>query len=196
MITQIAGSEDALKYSRESLFDLERMDDDTYRIAMQGALPFGWERHLTLGLSIMNINILWGSAKRLTRSQWQGELIVEPLYGHVDMVNLDINEVLKRGRSMCKREKFVPSLTNFELRDCMKDNGTLYASVKGEDTLGFLAGLFTKFDSCMLFPVKLDIGTSGGMINDEFHLIGAAGMKVSETMKKSAEEALTSLLKK
>lgn len=76
------------------------------------------------------------------------------------------------------------------MEHCIKDNGSFYVTIEGEDQLGFLAAMFNCFADCLLFPWELDVSTSGSRVRDTFHLMGAAGIAVTEDMKIQLSRAL------
>ena len=150
-----------------------------HRIEFHGNLPLGWAGSLAQGLANRSVNILSGYARRISMSQWIGEITVESDGAAASVSDIDFKSIVNERLDM-SHQRLV--LADFSIRECFKANGSVYVVVEGHDQLGFLAGVLKKFISCSLFPWEFSIKTENRYISDRFHLMGPSGMHVSPRM--------------
>lgn len=167
------------KRSEKHTFKIMPLLSGKHKIKFHGNLPWGWAGSLAQGLANRRINILSGNAKRISMSQWIGEMTVESGGASASMFDMDFTAIINERLDMSPQRLV---LADFSIRTCFKANGSVYVVVEGQDQLGFLAGVLKKFTSCSLFPWEFSIKTENGYIADRFHLMGASGMNVTTQM--------------
>jgi hypothetical protein len=168
----------ATRRSEKQTFKIMPLLSGKYKIEFYGNLPLGWAGSLAQGLANRRVNILSGYAKRISMSQWIGEIMVES-DAAASLPAIDFKTIVNERLDMA-HQRLV--LADFRIRECFKANGSVYVEVDGQDQLGFLAGVLKKFMSCCLFPWEFSIKTEDGYISDSFHLMGTSGIHVSPQM--------------
>jgi len=168
----------ATRRSEKQTFNIIPLLSGKHKIEFYGNLHLGWAGSLAQGLANKRVNILSGYAKRVSMSQWIGEIIVES-DAAASVPAIDFKTIINERLDMT-HQRLV--LDNFSIRECFKANGSVYVEVKGQDQLGFLSGVLKKFISCCLFPWEFSIKTENGHISDSFHLMGTSGIHVSDQM--------------
>jgi hypothetical protein len=168
----------ATRRSEKQTFQIIPLSSGKHKIEFYGNLPLGWAGSLAQGLSDRRINILSGYAKRISMSQWIGEIMVES-DAAARVPAIDFKTIINEKLDMT-HQRLV--LADFRIKECFKANGSAYVEVEGQDQLGFLSGVLKKFISCCLFPWEFSIKTENGYISDSFHLMGTSGIHVSDQM--------------
>jgi hypothetical protein len=172
----------------EQIFSVTELPSGLCKITFRGNLPLGWAGSLAHGLSDKKINILSGYAKRITVSTWEGELVIDPVHSAANIPDVDFSRLLNKG--MDRATALQLPITTFIVKECFRENGSLYVEINGHDQVGFLAAVLKRFASCGLYPWHFSILTRKNNVYDKFHLMGPAGVKASKGTMSSLEHKL------
>ena len=182
------GSGDASIRSRSPRFVVEGASDGSFELRFSGAFRLGWLGRLGAALSRRHVNVTEGRAEKNNDGHWSGSLRLESSARH------ELNEF--DWDALCDEEVAGPAeaalrITHFSLRRGGKRS--LELSVQAYDDLGFLSSLLRRLGFLGLFPEKIDVRTTLGVVDDSFVLSGLGG-EISDTVEQALFASLQRLV--
>jgi hypothetical protein len=148
---------------------LERRARARRILRISGRLRPGWCGNLADGLAGRGIGIVRGHAVMVSAGTWHAEFELDCMRGTEptpEQLGCLLDTEARAGFT-------TPiELLGFRLEDSETRGGCLRLEVEGRDRVGFLAALLRRLAYFSLFPVELDLETSGERVQDRLWLRG------------------------
>ena len=160
-------------------FRVDRQADGGFLLHVIGKMPMDWVSNLTSGLAHNGLSISNAQISSRGGMTWHGHFSLTPAVhatppGQIDYILLV--------RSASSRALPAIVLDSFVLHPTTQHGGTLFLEIRGRDQLGFLGTLLNKLSFYSLFPVHMEIETTGSQLLDRFWLSGAGGGQACEAI--------------
>lgn len=172
-------------------FELQPNDSDGLTLTLWGDLGLGWLGRLSNALSRRGISIESVDAIRRADGSWFGALGISIARATVAPTELDYFALCSEGRdeTIALRE---PRLERFQIERTA--TGALELRLNAADAVGFLASVLDRCEFLGLFPERLKVTTSDGMIYDTLWLRGVAGNEPSSEAERALRAQFSRLL--
>jgi hypothetical protein len=169
-------------------FTLDHLFGTRYRITLRGGFFPGWIGSFTGRLADQGLNIISGSARKITPAIWFATFEFEAQPG-IDPRRIDFLKLAddKLDRSAPKAIQ----LDDFQV--VPNPDGCVSVHISGRDQLGLLGSLLKKFHLYMLFPNEVVVETTAGKVKDFFRLRGMGGSSPSRESLAALHDALQSM---
>jgi len=156
-------------------WDLSPSPSGASVLTLHGDLKPGWLGRLSSHLSYNKISIASGSAIKSSVLCWDAEFEIDVKYSDQDKLKgFDPLPAVMSTNDLTT----LPTLkiSDFQVERSTRHGGSAYVEICGKDCIGFLYRVLRVFSFYSLFPIELEISTSGVIANDRFWLkgIGAA----------------------
>lgn len=189
MLTATVPSIDNVSIPSRPGFTLEHLGGQRYRITLWGGFFPGWIGSFTGRFADRGLNIIGGSAKKVTPAVWHAVFEFEKEAG-IDVTKLDFLELADG-----KLDRTPPKAIRLDdYRIVANPDGCVSVHVSGRDQLGLLSSLLKKFHLYMLFPNEVAVQTAAGKVTDFFRLRGMGGVSPSREAMAALEDALRSMV--
>jgi len=180
---------DTLSTQSRPGFTLEPLGRQNYRITLWGGFCPGWIGSFTGRIADRGLNIISGSARKVTAAVWHAVFEFEATAG-IDVARINFLELADS--SLDRTPPKAISLDNF--RVVANLDGCLSVHISGRDQLGLLSSLLKKFHLYMLFPNEVAVATTAGRVTDFFRLRGMGGVSPSQEAMAALENALRAMV--
>jgi hypothetical protein len=161
------------------------------RLRLSGCLPTGWAGSLATGVAQAELSILRGFAERLAEGRWVADFelapTTSPVVDSLDFLALATTRPADASPSAI-------GLDRFYIDGSPDSGGSLFLEVRGQDRVGFLAGLLERLAFVSLFPEEMTIETRGRQVVDTFLLRGPAGQSPADSAQRALAEVLKDLV--
>ena len=157
--------------SARVLWNLSPSPSGASILTLHGDLKPGWLGRLSSHLSYNMISMTSGSARKSGSLCWDASFEIDVKYSDRDK--------LKEFDPLCavmaaNDLTILPTLkiSDFQVERSTRHGGSVYVEICGKDCIGFLYRVLRVFSFYSLFPIELEISTSGALANDRFWLKG------------------------
>lgn len=162
-------------------------------LTLNGDLKPGWLGRLSSHLSYNMISMTSGSARKSSALCWDASFEIDVRYSDRDK--------LKEFDPLCaviaaNDLTTLPTLklTDFQVERSTRHGGSVYVEICGKDCIGFLYRVLRIFSFYSLFPIELEISTSGLLANDRFWLKGIGSAVPAKEDMTALHERLAMML--
>lgn len=138
-----------------------------------------WVSNLASGLAHNGHSITTAQISSRGGMTWHGHFTLAPAVHATPPGQIDYNVLVRSASSTTLPAIAVDSFT---LHATTQHGGTLFLQVQGRDQLGFLGTLLNKLSFYSLFPVHMEIETTGSQLLDRLWLSGAGGGQACEAI--------------
>lgn len=170
-------------------FTLEPLGRLNYKITLRGGFFPGWIGSFTGRLADRGLNIVGGSARKITPAVWHAVFEFEATAG-ADVAKINFLELADS--SLDRTPPKAIRLDDYRL--VANPDGCVSVHISGRDQLGLLSSLLKKFHLYMLFPNEVAVATTAGRVTDFFRLRGMGGVSPSREAMAALENALRSMV--
>lgn len=160
-------------------FRIERQEEGGYRLHVLGRMPVDWVGNLASGLARNGLSITHGKVFREGAIGWHGHIALQSGFASTPPERIDYRQLVS---AEADRAATAISIDSFILRPTRENGGELFLEIKGDDQHGFLGAFLGRLSFYSLFPVYMEIETSGGWIHDRFWLTAIGGGRPAEVV--------------
>jgi hypothetical protein len=160
-------------------FRIERQQEGGYRLHVLGRMPIDWVGNLASGLARNGLSITRGKVFREGATGWHGHIALQSGFASTPPEGIDYRQLVC---AEADRADSVLCIDSFILRPTQENGGALFVEIKGEDQHGFLGAFLGRLSFYSLFPVHMEIETTGGWIHDRFWLTAIGGGRPADAV--------------
>ena len=174
-------------------FEIRRLRQGRCDLQLWGRLQPGWSGSLAEGLAQAGLSLENGFARKMGPMRWLAELELDGTGAKSDPLALNYLELAARPLPPGWRTPI--QLHSYRLDPSEKHGGSLYLELTGDDQVGFLGSLLTRFAFLSLFPEEMKIGTQEGRVHDRFFLTGIGRTPPLPSAREALDFRLRALLR-
>ena len=150
-----------------------RLGNNVCELRIQGFFAYPhWMVSLLSGLMESQIAVVTGKAVQDRQQQWDARFRLDFQRSKSSPENVPYIVLTQRRAASNFSEPL--RLTHFQIE--RRADQSMEVRLEGPDQLGFLGRLLCEMSLLALFPVEMDINTSGGNINDKIVFRGFGGL--------------------
>ena len=169
-------------------FTLEHLGGARHRIILRGGFFPGWIGSFTSRIAEQGLNIISGSARKITPATWLAMFEFEATPG-TDPNRIDFLKLADD-----KLDRTPPKAIHLEHFQIVPNpDGCVSVHISAHDQLGMLGSILKKFHLYMLFPNEVIVETAAGRVKDFFRLRGMGGASPSSEALSALQNALQSM---
>jgi hypothetical protein len=170
-------------------FTLEPLGRLNHRVTLWGGFAPGWIGSFTGQFADRGLNIIGGSARKVTPAVWHAVFEFEAT-ANVDVATINFLDLAER--SLDRTPPKAIRLDDY--RVVANQDGCVSVHISGHDQLGLLSSLLKKFHLYMLFPNEVAVATASGRVKDYFRLRGMGGVSPTREAVAALEDALHAMV--
>ncbi len=167
---------------------LSHLPNNTYALKIQGRFTHPhWMAFLFSGLSAAKVSVMSGHAAQ-DEAGWNAQWILD--FSRSDAAPESLDYVALALQRSTPTGTMAPTLTEYKI--ARRSDQSLEVHLQGPDQIGFLGRVLSRLSLIMLFPVSIDISTTGGLLRDTIVFRGIGGMAPNDDAQKSLDILLKS----
>jgi len=154
-------------------WEISATPSGTSMLRLAGDLKPGWLGRLATHLSTQKINILGGTARKISPLRWESVFEISSSRNYPGQLK-DFNPLPAVMGTGAAPQSYLPApgISGFTLERSANHGGCLYVEIRGRDCIGFLSGILSVFSFYSLFPIEMELSTAEKAASDRFWLKG------------------------